>query len=81
MTELYKVYYCNPCDVIKNIIADTTFKHTFDYAPYQEFDGDGDQQYENVMSGDWAYHQAVSFVLYLHQYADPVALTEHYRRQ
>ena len=70
-----------PCDVIKNIIADTTFKHAFDYAPYQEFDEDGDQQYKNMMSGNWAYCQAVSFVLYLHQYADPVALTEHYCRR
>ena len=34
MTELYEVYYHDPCDVIKNIIADTTFKHAFNYAPY-----------------------------------------------
>ena len=81
MTELYEVYYCNPRNVIKNIITDTTFKHAFDYAPYQEFDEDEDWWYENAMSGDWAYCQAICFVLYLHQSADPVASTEHYHRQ
>ena len=81
MTKLYKVYYHDPRDVIKNIIADITFKHAFDYTPYQEFDKDGDRRYENVMSGDWAYCQAVSFILYLHQYADPIALTKHYHRR
>ena len=34
MTELYEVYYRDPHDIIKNIIANTTFKHTFNYAPY-----------------------------------------------
>ena len=42
MTELYEVYYRDPYDVIKNIITNTTFKHAFNYAPYQEFDEDGD---------------------------------------
>jgi Plavaka transposase len=81
MTELYEVYYRDPRDVVKNIIADTTSKHAFDYVPYQEFDEDGDRRYENLMSGDWAYRQAVCFVLYIHQSADPVALTEHHRRR
>ena len=42
MTELYEVYYHDSCDVIKNIIADTTFKHAFNYASYQEFNEDRD---------------------------------------
>jgi hypothetical protein len=59
MTALYEVYYRDPRDVIKNMIADRTFKHAFDYVPYQEFDEDGDRRYKNLMSGDWAFHQAV----------------------
>ena len=71
MTALYDVYYRDPRDVIKDMIADTTFKHAFDYVPYQEFDGDRDRRYENLMSGDWAFQQAVCFVLYPRRPADP----------
>jgi Plavaka transposase len=70
MTAEYEIHYRDPRDVIKNMIADTTFKHAFDYVPYQEFDEDGDRRYENLMSGDWAFHQAACSILYLHQSAE-----------
>jgi len=78
MTVEYEILYRNPRDVIKNMIADMTFKHAFDYAPYQEFDEDGDRRYENFMSGDWAFHQAVCFLLYRHLSADAMTSTEHH---
>ena len=78
MTALYEIYYRDPHDVIGDMIADTTFKHAFDYVPFQEFDEDGDRRYENLMSGDWAFHQAVCFVLYLNQSADAVSSTEYH---
>jgi len=81
MTALYEVYYRDPCDVIKNMIADKTFEHGLDYVPYQEFDEYGDRRYENLMSGDWAFRQAVCFVLYPHQSADAVASTGHHRER
>ncbi|KAI0260473.1 hypothetical protein BGY98DRAFT_1118592, partial [Russula aff. rugulosa BPL654] len=58
MKAEYEIYYRDPRDVIKNMMADTTFKHAFDYVPYQEFDEDRYRRYENLMSGDWAFHQA-----------------------
>ena len=61
MSAQYEVYFRDPRDSIKNMIADTTFKHGFDYVPYQEFDEDGDRRYENLMSRDWAFQQAVCF--------------------
>lgn len=61
MTALYEIYYRDPREVIKNMIADKTFKNAFDYVPYQEFDEDGFRRYENLMSGDWAFLQAVRF--------------------
>ena len=79
MTALYEIYYRDPHDVVKNMIADKTFKDAFDYVPYQEFDEDGDRRYEHLMSGDWAFGQAVCFALYLHQSTDPVASTEYHR--
>ena len=79
MTVKYELFYHNPHNVIRNMISDTTFKFVFDYIQYQDFDEDGDQQYGNLMSGDWAFHQAVCFVLYLHLSADAIALTGHHR--
>lgn len=81
MTTVYEIYYRNPRAVIKNMIANTTFKDAFDYVPYQEFDDDGYRRYQNFMSGDWAFHQAVWFFLYLHHFADPVASIEHHRER
>lgn len=81
MTALYEVYYRDPRDVIKNMIGDTAFKNAFDYTPFQEFDENGDRRYENLMSGDWAFRQAVCFILYFHQSADPVASTGHHRER
>jgi hypothetical protein len=78
MTAVYKTYYCDPHDILKDMIADKTFKHAFNYIPYQKFDKDGSQWYENLMSRDWAFYQAVCFVLYLHLSADAVASTEHH---
>ncbi len=81
MTTWYEIYYHNPRDAIKNMLADTTFKHAFDYVPYQEFDKDGDRRYEDFMSGDWAFHQVVCLFLYLHHSADPVASSEHHHER
>ena len=80
MTVKYELFYRNPRNVIRNMISDTTFKFVFDYIPYQDFDEDEDQQYGNLMSGDWAFHQAVCFVQYLHLSADTIASTGHHHR-
>ena len=80
MTVKYELFYCNPRDVIGNMISDTTFKFVFDYIPYQDFDEDGDRQYGNLMSRDWAFHQAVCFVQYLHLSVDAIASTGHHHR-
>jgi Plavaka transposase len=60
MSTEYEIFYRDPHKVLKNMLADPTFEHGFDYAPYQKFDNSGDRIYENVMSGDWAFRQAVS---------------------
>ena len=60
MSTEYEIFYRDPHKVLKNMLADPTFEHGFDYAPYQEFDNGGDRVYENVMSSDWAFRQAVS---------------------
>ena len=63
MTAQYDIFYRDPREVVKNILDNPTFDGAFDYVPYQDFDHNGDRRYENLMSGDWAFKQAVSLLL------------------
>lgn len=56
----YDVWYRNPRQVIKNILARPDLEGHIDYTAYQEFDN-GKRQYGNMMSGDWAWRQSVRF--------------------
>ena len=58
MTMEYNVWYRNPREVIKNMLARTDFDGHIDYAAYQE-SSDGKRQYGNMMSGDWSWRQSV----------------------
>lgn len=59
MTASYDLFYRDPHIVVKNILSNTTFKGGVDYVPYQEFGHKDERRYENLMSGDWAYKNAV----------------------
>ena len=58
MTREHDVWYRNPREVIKNMLASTDFDGHIDYAAYQEFNGEK-RQYGNMMSGDWSWRQSV----------------------
>ena len=60
-TAEYDVWYRDPREVIKNILARPDFDGHVDYGAYQEFDNEK-RQYGNMMSGDWAWRQSVRFV-------------------
>lgn len=57
-TARYDVWHRNPREVIKNILARLDLEGHVDYAAYKEFNN-GQRQYGNVMSGDWAWKQSV----------------------
>ena len=59
MEQTYEVYFRDPRQLLLNMLADPTFAKDFDYTPMQQFDGHGSRHYENFMSGDWAWVQAV----------------------
>jgi hypothetical protein len=61
MTAEYEVWFRDPHLVIKDMIGNPDYIGGFDMAPIQVFDGNGDRKYENFMSGDWAWEEAVSF--------------------
>jgi len=60
MTKEHHVYYRNPLEVVRNLISNENFKDGFDYTPFREFQGDN-RRWTDVMSGNWAWKQAVSF--------------------
>jgi hypothetical protein len=65
MEQTYEVYFRDPRQLFLNMLANPTFAEDFDYAPKQVFNTKGSRQYENFMSGDWAWNQAVSLLLCL----------------
>ena len=59
----YEVWFRNPRDVIKGILANPELDGHIDYSAYREFE-DSQRRYCNVMSGDWAWRQSVCYVAY-----------------
>jgi hypothetical protein len=60
MEQTYEVYFRDPRQLFVNMLANSAFAEDFDYTPMQIFDINGSRRYENFMSGDWAWKQAVS---------------------
>lgn len=60
MEEQQVVWYRDPLQVLREIISNPDFMDEFDYVPYHKYSADGIHQFRNVMSGDWAWRQAVS---------------------
>ncbi|EIW75164.1 hypothetical protein CONPUDRAFT_66110, partial [Coniophora puteana RWD-64-598 SS2] len=58
MDAKYDVWFRDPLEVVKNILARPDFKDQMDYSPHPDYDNDGVRQYENLFSGDWAWEQA-----------------------
>ena len=58
MKAEYNVWHWNPCKVIKNIFACKDLDRKIDYMAHWEFNGE-QQQYRNLMSGNWAWAQSV----------------------
>jgi hypothetical protein len=66
MDDEYVVWFRDPQALIKEIISNPGFATKFDYAPYHEY-VNGVHQYQNLMSGNWAWHQAVCcFIIFFY---------------
>ena len=65
MEQTYEVYFRDPRQLILNMLANPTFAEDFDYTPLQQFNTKGSHRYENFMSGDWAWKQAVGLLQHL----------------
>ena len=62
MMKGYDVWYRDPSAVVANLLSNPDFHGHFDYVPHHEFESTGQCQWENLMSGNWAWHHAVCLV-------------------
>ncbi|THH26521.1 hypothetical protein EUX98_g7665 [Antrodiella citrinella] len=58
MTAQYEVWYRDPQEVIRNMLANPDFKDDIDYTPIKEFTSNGQPRRKDFMSGSWAWRQA-----------------------
>jgi Plavaka transposase len=62
MDTQYDVWWRDPRIVVQNMLGNPDFDGAIDYAPYQEFEQNGERRFCDFFSGDWVWQQAVRFV-------------------
>jgi len=59
MTGVYEFNVRDSLAVLEALLASDEFDGHFDYVPYKEYDPSGNRIYSNLMSGQWAFTEAV----------------------
>jgi Plavaka transposase len=59
MSDVHEVFYRDPKLIACEMLANPSYKDGMDFGPYRAFDEDGARWYKHMMSGDWAWDQAV----------------------
>lgn len=66
MSDSYEVWFRDPLNVMENQIGNRDFgPDEMDYMLKQVFSGTGKRQFSDLMSGDWAWSQAVCDLFWL----------------
>lgn len=63
MTADFDVWFRDPHTVVKNLLSNPDFDNEFDYTPFQERDTEGNHRFQDFMSGNWAWKQAVQYTV------------------
>jgi len=64
MEQTYELNTRDVLAVAREQLATPAFKEQFNYSPYQEFNNKGERVWSNLMSGHWAFKQAVRSTSY-----------------
>ena len=64
MDSEYEIWFWDPRALVHGLIVNPDFKDEFDYAPFHEYNEDGNHCFHDFMSGDWTWKQAVQFTLF-----------------
>ena len=65
MTSAHDVWFRDPRLVVRNMIDNPNYGDQFDSAPTQTFNSKGHCQYQDFMTGDWVWEEAVCFYYYV----------------
>jgi hypothetical protein len=80
MEDTYKVYYRDPHEVVRSIIANPDFAAELTYGPYREYLTETDERrWCDFMSGDWAWNQAASIFSILSFLSQRVVVSKVFR--
>jgi hypothetical protein len=60
MSDTHEIFFRDPHLVVQAMLANPDFDGGMDFAPHRVFNKDDEQQFDNMMSGEWAWNQAVS---------------------
>ena len=64
MTAEHEVWFRDPQELVQNLLSNPDFASEFDYSPLQEYDKAENHRFQDFMSGNWAWEQAVSSRLF-----------------
>jgi hypothetical protein len=64
MQAEYDVWFRDSHALVHNLLSNPDFKSDFDYTPFQEKTTNGVHRFQDFMSGNWAWRQAVSLFYY-----------------
>lgn len=59
MAATYDVWYRDPLQIVRNMLANPDFDGEMEFTPYRDYTSDDKRYWKNLMSGDWAWNQAV----------------------
>lgn len=63
MKSEYEVWYRDPLAVLESQLANPDFDRKFHTAPYREYNENGERVWSDVLSGNWAWKQAVRYTI------------------
>lgn len=79
MTETYELFFRDARLLLQQQFKTFDFKDAIDLVPYQQFNKAGKRVFTNLMSGDWAWRQAVC--LHFNHYEHPTYALSGYNRR
>ena len=62
----YTIHMRNTYKIFKSMLSNSDFRDHFDYKPYEEYIGPRRRRRSNLMSGQWAWNQAVRITIWSH---------------
>ena len=65
MVREYEVFFRDPRKVLHNQLGNPNFKDDLDYIPQRTYNNAGKRKYQDFMSGEWAWAQAVCTIFLL----------------